>query len=346
MKLTVAQLAEKIGAELSGGRDVGISAVEAVDAAGDSDITFVTDDKHRAALEKSGAGAVLVAKRIEGLRIPQLVVENVDAALIEVLSIFAPRLKAPAVGIAPSATVGKNVKIADGVSVGPGAVIDDGARIGDYTVIGSGCKIGHNVNIGKHCRIHHNVVVYHNCDIGNNVIIAANTVIGSMGFGYVLIDGWHKLIPHNGGVVIEDFVEIGANCCVDRAKFGNTIIGEGTKIDNLVQIAHNVVIGKCCLIAGQVGIAGSSKLGDGVVLAGQVGIMDNIEIGSGTVVGAQAGVVHNAGSGQQLVGSPAIDSREKLRLIALQRRLPKFVEQIKQLTARVDKLEAAKDDIK
>lgn len=346
MKLTVSQLAEKIGAELSGGREVGISAVEPVDAAADSDITFVTDDKHRAALEKSGAGAVLVAKRIEGLRMPQLIVENVEAALIEVLSIFAPRLKAPAEGIAKNATVGMKVKIEDGVSVGNAAVIDDRAEIGKNSVIGSGCKIGENSRIGRNCRIDSNVVVYHNCNIGKHVIIAANSVIGSTGFGYVRKNGKHQLIPHNGGVVIEDFVEIGANCCVDRAKFGNTIIGAGTKIDNLVQIAHNVVIGKCCLIAGQAGIAGSCKLGDGVVLAGQVGIMDNLEIGSGTIVGAQAGVMHNAGSSRQLLGSPAIELKEEMKLIALRRRLPKLVEQMKQLKARVDKLEAAKDDIK
>lgn len=346
MKLTVAQLAEKIGAELSGGREVGISAVEPVDAAGASDITFVTDDKHRAALEKSGAGAVLVAERIEGLRMPQLIVENVEAALIDVLSIFAPRLKAPAVGIAKYATVGKKVKMDDGVSVGNGAVIEERAVIGENSVIGSGCKIGVNATIGRNCRFDSNVVVYHNCRIGNHVIIAANSVVGSTGFGYSLIEGKHKLIPHNGGVVIEDFVEIGANCCIDRAKFGNTIIGAGTKIDNLVQIAHNVVIGKCCLIVGQVGISGSCKVGDGVILAGQVGLVDNIEIGSGTIVGAQAGVMHNAGSNRQLLGSPAIELKEEMKLLALRRRLPKLVEQMKQLKARVDKLEAAKDDIK
>jgi UDP-3-O-[3-hydroxymyristoyl] glucosamine N-acyltransferase len=145
-------------------------------------------------------------------------------------------------------------------------------------------------------------------------------------------------------VVIEDFVEIGANCCVDRAKFGNTIIGAGTKIDNLVQIAHNVVIGKCCLIAALVGVSGSCRLGDGVVLGGQVGLADNVEIGDGTMVGAQSGVAHDIAAGQRFLGSPAIDIREAFRIIGLTIRLPKMAEQLKRLNKRVEGLEAAEDD--
>jgi UDP-3-O-[3-hydroxymyristoyl] glucosamine N-acyltransferase len=147
-------------------------------------------------------------------------------------------------------------------------------------------------------------------------------------------------------VVIEDFVEIGANCSIDRAKFGNTVIGAGTKIDNLVQIAHNVKIGKCCLIAAQTGISGSCKLGDGVVLAGQVGLVDNIELGDGTMVGAQAGVTSDTAANQRIVGSPATDAKEMLRIFGLMKRLPKMFEQLKQLSARVESLEASKDDKK
>jgi UDP-3-O-[3-hydroxymyristoyl] glucosamine N-acyltransferase len=277
---------------------------------------------------------------------PQLIVKNVDAALIETLNVFAPKLKAASEGIDPTAKVGQNVKIAKGVSAGAGVVIDDGAAIGENSVIAGGCKIGENSKLGKNCRLDSNVVVYHNCTIGNNVIIQANSTIGSTGFGYSFIDGSHKLIPHNGGVVIEDFVEIGANCCVDRAKFGNTIIGAGTKIDNLVQIAHNVVIGKCCLIAGQVGISGSCKIGDGVVLAGQVGLVDNIEMGDGAMVGAQSGVTRNVTAGEKIFGSPASEKTEALRIIGLTRRLPEMVESLKQLHKRIERLEAAKDDKK
>jgi UDP-3-O-[3-hydroxymyristoyl] glucosamine N-acyltransferase len=349
MRLTVAQLAKRLGAELIGqhrganGLDRYISSVAAVEAACENDVTFITDDRHAAALKKSRAGAVIVAAALEGASPPQLMVRNVDAALIEALNIFAPQLKRPAEGIDPSAKIGQNVSIDKSATIGPFVVIDDEVKIGLNSVIGSGCKIGQNCIIGDNCRLDSNVVVYHNCRLGNNVIIQANSTIGSVGFGYSFIDGKHKLVPHNGGVIIENFVEIGANCCVDRAKFGNTIIGAGTKIDNLVQIAHNVVIGKCCLIAGQTGISGSSKLGNGVVLGGQVGVTDNIEIGDGVMVGGKSGILNNVAAGQQLLGMPAVDRKESLRITALVGRLPRLVEQIKQLIKRVDKIEAAKD---
>ncbi len=346
MKLTVAQLAERIGAELVGDGSGQISAVGAVEAAGEDDVTFITNDKHIPQLKKSHVGAVIVSRCVEGLAKPQLIVKNVDAALIETLNVFTPKLKAAAEGIDPTAKVGQNVKIDKGVSVGAGVVIDDGAAIGENSRIASGCKIGENSKLGKNCRLDSNVAIYHNCTIGNNVIIQANSTIGSTGFGYSFIDGSHKLIPHNGGVVIEDFVEIGANCCVDRAKFGNTVIGAGTKIDNLVQIAHNVVIGKCCLIAAQVGISGSCKIGDGAVLAGQVGLVDNIEIGNGTMIGAQAGVMGGTAAGARLLGSPAIDIKDAMKVFGLMKRLPKLAESLKQLHKRIERIEAAKDDKK
>jgi UDP-3-O-[3-hydroxymyristoyl] glucosamine N-acyltransferase len=275
---------------------------------------------------------------------PQLIVKNVNAALIEALNIFAPELRTVVKGIDATAKVGRDVKIAKGVSVGPCAVIEDGVEIGEDSIIGSGCKIGQNSSVGKNCRLDSNVVVYHNCYLGNNVVIQANSTIGSTGFGYSFIGGVHRLIPHNGVVVIEDFVEIGANCCVDRAKFGETRIGAGTKIDNLVQIAHNVVIGRNCLIVAQVGIAGSCKIGNGVVLAGQVGLADNIEIGDGAIIGAQSGVGHSVAAGHQQLGTPAIDKAEALRVINLTKRLPKLAEQLKQLSKRIERLEAPEDD--
>jgi UDP-3-O-[3-hydroxymyristoyl] glucosamine N-acyltransferase len=175
-------------------------------------------------------------------------------------------------------------------------------------------------------------------------VIQAGTTIGSTGFGYSFIDGEHRLIPHNGGVVIGDCVEIGANSCVDRAKFGNTIIGAGSKIDNLVQIAHNVVIGKCCVIAGQVGISGSCVLGDGVVLGGQVGMADHLSIGAGTMVGGRAGVMGDIPAGAKVVGHPAIDMNVQLRVFALQRRLPDMARQLREVAAAVKKLEGRMAD--
>jgi UDP-3-O-[3-hydroxymyristoyl] glucosamine N-acyltransferase len=349
MKLTVEQLSERLGAELTGNSNkIGrqITALAPVKTAQASEVTFVSDDKHKASLSQSNAGAVIVSTRIEGMDKPQLIVKNVNAALIETLRIFAPPLKAAIKGIDSTAKVADSAKIAKGVSVGANVVIDDGVEIGQNSIIGSGCKIGENSKLGDYSRLDSNVVIYHNCCIGNNVIVQANSTIGSTGFGYSFIDGAHRLIPHNGGVIIEDFVEIGANCCVDRAKFGNTIIGAGTKIDNLVQIAHNVVIGKCCLIVGQAGVAGSCKLGDGVVLGGQVGLSDNIEIGDGTMIAARSGVMSNVPAGQKLAWTPAIKREDAMRTIGLVLRLPKMAKQLKQMSKRIDKLEAAEDNKK
>jgi len=346
MALTVAQLADHLGAELVGRPDEverQILAVGPVETARESDVTFVHKERYMGALKNSRAAAVIIGRHVKGLAKPQLVVRDVDASLIEALKVFAPKLKAPAEGIDPSAKIGQGVRIDKGTAIGANVTIEDGAEIGRNTVIGSGCKIGQNVKLGNNCRLDSNVVIYHNCRLGDNVIIQANSTIGSIGFGYALVGGSHQLIPHNGAVVIEDFVEIGANCCVDRAKFGNTIIGAGTKIDNLVQIAHNVIIGKCCLIAGQTGIAGSSKLGDGVVLGGQVGVADNIEIGDGTVVAGRSGILQSTLPGQRLSGLPAVDSKEALRIAVLIKHFPKLAEQLKQLAKKVKELEAAKD---
>jgi len=343
MLLTVAQLAERIGAKLVGDGSGKISSVGTVASSKENQVTFARDTKHIASLKKTFAGAVIVAGKIEGLDKPQLIVKNVDAALIEALNIFAPHLKAAKEGIDPTAKVAGDIKLGKGVSIGPYVVIDEKVQIGDNSIIGGGSKIGENSTVGNNCRLDCNVVVYHNCTIGNNIIIQANTTVGSTGFGYSFIDGAHRLVPHNGTVVIEDFVEIGANCCIDRAKFGQTRIGAGTKIDNHVQIAHNVIIGRCCLLAGGAGIAGSSKLGDGVIIGGHAGLTDNIEVGDGVIVGANSVVMGNLPAGRKVTGTPALDIRERYRMIAMTRRLPKLIDQIKQLAARIEKLETSKD---
>jgi len=341
MELTISQLAEQLGAELAGDGKKNISAVAPIESAGENDVTFATNSAHIAKLASSNAAAAIVQKRIEGADIAQLIVKDVNGALIKSLNIFAPKLKSLAKGIDPSATIAEDVQIGPDVSIGQGVFIDSGAKIGENTIIAAGCKIGQNSKVGKNCRIDGNVVIYYNCTIGNNVVIQANTTIGSTGFGYAFINGEHKLMPHNGGVVIEDCVEIGANCCIDRAKFDNTIIGAGTKIDNLVQIAHNVKIGKCCLIVAQVGIAGSCKIGDGVVFGGQAGLVDNVEIGDGAMIGAQSGVMQNISAGQKVLGSPATEIRNALKIMSLNKRLPEL---LRQLGKRVDKLEASKNN--
>ena len=342
MEITIAQLAELSGEVIDADQLIG--SVASADAAGAGEVTFLTSDKHKAALEASCAGAAIVGERVEGFGGPQLVVDDVNAALIEALTLFAPKLQPAPEGIDARAIVAEDAKIGSGVSVGPGAVISNGVEIGEGSVIGSGCKIGENSLVGANCRLDSNVVIYHNCLLGKNVIIQANSTIGATGFGYSFIDGSPRLIPHNGGVVIEEFVEIGANCCIDRAKFGNTVIGAGTKIDNLVQVGHNVMMGKCCLIAALVGVSGSCKLGDGVVLGGQVGMVDNIELGSGVMVAAKSGVMNDIEAGRKVAWAPAIDRREAYRIINLMMRLPESAKQLKQLIKRMDKLEAAEDD--
>ena len=344
MELTVAKLAEKIGAQLYGSGDALVNRIWPIDAAESSDLTFATEQKFVAKLTNCKAGAVILNNHIETLKIPQLVVKDVNTALIEALKIFAPVLEQLPEGVDKTAKVSPQAKNGKNVSIGPSAVIENNVEVGDNSVISAGVKIGQNSKIGSNCRIDCNVVIYHNCRIGNNCIIQANTTIGSTGFGYRFISGQHRLIPHNGGVIIEDFVEIGANCCVDRAKFGNTLIGAGTKIDNLVQIAHNVIIGKCCLIAGQSGIAGSTKLCDGVIVGGGAGIVDNVEIGSGVMIGAMSFVIQDIPEGQKVFGSPAIKSSESLKIVGLSRRLPRIFEQVRKLNERIEKLESAKDN--
>jgi UDP-3-O-[3-hydroxymyristoyl] glucosamine N-acyltransferase len=343
MELKVKELAEKLGGELIGDGDGVISGVATLEAAGADKITFVMEDKLLGRLRDTNAGAVLAGKVYDEASKPLIIVSNVQASLIETLGIFAPKLTPPAEGIDESAKIGEGALIGKSSCIGPNVVIDDRAVIGENTVIGSGCRVGENTRIGNNCRIDSNVVIYHNCDIGNNVIIQANCTIGGTGFGYYLIEGANRLIPHNGIVVIEDFVEIGCNCCIDRAKFGETRIGAGTKIDNIIQIAHNVVIGKCCLIAAQVGIAGSAQIGNDVVLAGHVGVADNLKIGDGVIAAARSVILRDVEAGKTIFGFPAKDIKEEMRIISLIGRLPKMAEQIRDLRKRIKELEASSD---
>ncbi len=347
MKLTIRELADRIGAQMVGAdmdEAQGISAVAAIEMAGPEEVSFVTGDRHLAGASKCRAGAVLVAKAHDELSCAQLVVACVDRALIECLTLLAPPVKPDVKGVHAAAVVAESVQMGQDVSIGPGVIIEDDAVIGNHVTLRAGTKIGQGVKIGDNTRLDWNVVVYHGCQIGANVIIQANSTIGAVGFGYAHYGGVHTLVPHNGAVILEDYVEIGANCCIDRAKFANTIVGAGTKMDNLVQIGHNVVIGKCCLFAAQVGVAGSTTLGDGVVLAGQVGMADNLKIGDGVKVAAQSGVMSHVPAGQTVVWSPALEQSQAMRVVAEVVRLPKTTKRVRQMCKRLDKLEASEND--
>lgn len=341
--MPLGELAERIGARLIGDASVTISGVHTLRDAGPSEVSFLASPKLAKALGNTKAGAVIVAGPLESCPAAQLVVDNVNRGLIAALKLFAPSLSRYT-GIHPTATIDPEAVIDPAAAIGPCAVIARGVTIGARTVIGPGCWIGDNSVIGADCRLDSHVAVYHNCRVGDGCIIQANTTIGATGFGYTYIDGQHCLIPHNGGVVIEDGVEIGSNCCVDRAKFGNTVIGAGTKIDNLVQIGHNVQIGKQCLFAGQSGVGGSTQIGNGVIFAGMAGIIDNRTVGDRAVICAKTAATKDIPADQAVMGMPPQEMHRELRCASVYQRLPELAKEIKELTQKVTKLESAKND--
>jgi UDP-3-O-[3-hydroxymyristoyl] glucosamine N-acyltransferase len=343
IQICLGDLAQELGAQLIGDKAVQIRGVNTIQDAGAEEICFLSSEKHLGKLKTSRAGAVLTRQLIADCPMAQLIVANVDKALIAVMTLFAPALTRQK-GIHPSAVVESDAQLDPTASVGPCAYIGHHVKIGARTLIGPNCSIGENTIIGADSRLDANVAVYHNCKIGNFCIIQSNTTIGSTGFGYSFIDGRHQLIPHNGGVILEDGVEIGASTCVDRAKFGNTIVGAGTKIDNFVQIAHNAVVGRACIMAGGSGVAGSGRLGDGVVMAGRAGVTDNVTVGDGAIIGGGSSVYEDIAPGQKVWGSPATDLQHQLKSVSLFQRLPELAKELKNLSKRVEQLEAAKDD--
>lgn len=331
--MLLSEIANKLGIDADIQKDIDISSVNSLDSASGSEISFLTDISYASKLSETSAGAVIVPLDFTSANTASILipVANVDQTLEKVLLLFAPELPVPKVRRHPGAFIDSGAEIADDVVVGPGAVIYSGVTIAAGTVIGAGCIIGPNVKIGSGCRLWPNVVINYNCRLGNNVEIHANSTIGTMGFGYRTDNGVHKRIPHIGNVVIEDDVELGANTCIDRAKIGSTVIGIGTKIDNLVQIAHNVQIGPHCIIAGQAGIAGSARLGKYVVLAGQVGVGDHCVIEDFVQVGAQSGVYsgQKIASGAKVLGHPARDIKDYLKQTAYLKKLPEMVQDFK-----------------
>ncbi len=338
-------LAKQLGARLEGDGQKTITSIASLREAGPENISFLADARHAEQMERTQAGAVVVATDYQGSCRPALLyVENVNEALEKLLLSFAPEPDVPAAGIHPSAQVAPDAQVGQQAAIGPNVVIGTGTQIGSHTVISAGCVIGRNVQIGSHCFLGPNVVVNWGCVLGSHVLIHGNSTIGTDGFGYRLVNGKHRKVPHIGIVVIEDEVEIGANACVDRAKFGQTLIGRGTKIDNLVQIAHNVKIGENCIIVSQTGIAGSTELGKYVVLGGQCGIRDNIKIGDGVMAAAITGVDRDIEPGAKIVGFPARPFREFFREFSFIQKLPEMAKEIKALRKDIDKHAGTKDN--
>ena len=311
--MTVSELAALVGGQLASGADgsAKISGAAALAEALPGEVTFFGNPKYLPKLRTSKATAALVPLAFaEEVPAACIRCENPTLAFSKVIERFAPPPMHFAPGVHPTAVVAPGVKLGTGVSIQPHAVIEEGASIGDGTVVGAHSYIGHEAQIGSGCLIHPRVAIGFRCMIGSRVILHSGVVLGGDGFGFELQNGRQVKILQIGIVQVDDDVEIGANSTVDRARFGRTWIGEGTKIDNLVQIGHNVVIGKHCILCAFVGVSGSTKIGDYVTLAGQVGTVGHVEIGDGVIVGAQAGVSKTLAPKQIYMGSPAVPARE------------------------------------
>jgi len=329
-------------AEIVGGRvapehsDFEITGPASLDDAGPFDFSFYGSPRYLKNLRKCQATACLVPEGFdEDVKPAPVYVKQPDKAFAVLLEHFAPAPVVYPCGVHPSAVVDSTASVADGVHLGAHAVVEAGAIIGQGSVISAGCYIGHNAVIGDHCLIHPNVSILERSRIGNRVILHPGVVIGSDGFGYELREGRQQKIPQTGIVEIGDDVEIGANTTVDRARFGKTRILSGTKIDNLVQIAHNVCVGENSVLCAQVGISGSTKVGSSVTLAGKVGLNGHIEVGDGVIVSAMAGVTKSVPPNEILVGLPARPMREFKENFALLRNISKLYERVKVLEERL-----------
>jgi len=338
VKITLAEIAALTGGRLENGDpELAISGAGAVTEATGEQITFLGNSRYLPALKQSRAAAAFVPLDFAEPVAPAIIkVANPSLAFDKILEKFAPPPVTYAPGIHSTAVIGPDVTFGEGVSVQPYAVIERGSAIGAGSVIGAHVFIGPESVLGAQCHIHPHVTIRERTRIGARVIIHSGTVIGSDGFGYEFAGGRHVKIPQTGCVQIDDDVEIGANVAIDRARFGRTWIQEGAKIDNLVQIAHNVVIGRHSIIVSQTGISGSSKLGQYVTLAGQVGLVGHIEIGDRAIVGAKSGVSKNIPAGETWFGYPATQIRESKERLAHIARLEKLYARVRRLEQFLD----------
>jgi UDP-3-O-[3-hydroxymyristoyl] glucosamine N-acyltransferase len=340
MRKTLKEIAELLKGEVVGDSSVIITGASGIKEAVAGDITFLANSKYLSLLNTTAASAIITSKEIQASNKPIIRTDNPSLAFAKIISLIAPDNVKHLQGVHPSAILGKNVKLGKDVALGPYVTIEDDVVIGDNAVIYPGSFIGRESDIGAGSLIYPNVTIRERTVLGKRVIIHSGTVIGSDGFGFVTVEGLHHKIPQVGIVEIGDDVEIGANVTIDRARFGKTIIGSGTKIDNLVQIAHNVVIGKNCLIVAQVGISGSTTIGNNVTLAGQAGLSGHVTIGDGAIVAAGAGVGKSVPANTMVSGWPARPFNTTQKVNAYSQNLPKLFDLVKELKKRIEELEA------
>jgi UDP-3-O-[3-hydroxymyristoyl] glucosamine N-acyltransferase len=339
--LTVAELAARLGGSCEGDGSAAVSGVAGIRDARPGEVAFVANLRYAGDVATTRAAAVIVAKAWDRPSPAALIrVENPDGAFARTAALFAPPPIPDPPGVHPTAVVAADAELGEGVSVGPFVVIEPRARLGARTVLKAHVYVGHEAVVGNDCRLYPNVSIRERCHIGDRVILHNGCVVGSDGFGYTAdADGVRTKIPQLGIVVIGDDAELGANVTVDRARFGKTVIGRGVKIDNLVQIAHNVIIGDHAVIVAQVGIAGSSTIGAHAVLAGQVGVSGHIEVGEGAIISAQSGITKDVPAGAMMFGSPAMPTDRAKRIHAYMMRLPDMREQLLDMARRIADLE-------
>ena len=334
MSMKVREIADLLGAKAAGDPERLMSGIASLESAQPDELSFAEGSRQVAKIASSQAGCVLVPPGTVSFPGKALIeVSHPKVAFVRAAEALLP-LELPAATAHPTAVISTEAQLQEGVGVGPHAVIERGTVIGKGTRLGAGVTVGEGVRIGSGCRFFDGVKIYPGVTVGDRVILHAGVVLGADGFGYVFAEGAHKKFPQIGGLVIENNVEIGANSTVDRGSLGATRIGEGTKIDNLVQVAHNVQIGKHCIVAAQTGISGSVVIEDGVVIGGQVGVADRVRIEQGAVVGAQAGIPTGKviRKGQVVWGTPARPIDEFKRQFKYLSFLPEYIGRIRKLT--------------
>ena len=345
MNLTATQLAEMIGGKLYGDPHTDISGVGSVDEAAPGDVVLAADEGYLKKAMLGDACCVVVETGLDCAKADKCIIQVADAqaAFSKILDHFRVADTAPAVGIGAGTVVEPGVSLGKGVAIGANCYLGRDVSIGDGCVVFPNVYIGDGVRIGEGCRLYPQVVIHSRCSIGKRVTIWAGAVIGSDGFGFIDQNNGRQRLPHAGIVEIRDDVEIGANVTIDRAKTGVTRIGSGTKIDNLVHIAHNCKIGKNCVLVAQAAVAGSEKIGDNVTLAGQAGVKDHVFVDDDCLVAARAGVICDLPKGSVVSGFPARDHAQEKRILAARLRLPDILKRLKELEAEVKKLRDGKE---